>query len=121
MPESALIRRQRIILRKTDYRTPEASPDRLRRFGYYQPPLGKDLTPPVTADEATAKAVAGPGRYPIYEGGQVDRYEDTVGEVVDELDTSVQRIMTRADITEAQADAIREELAPVQGSGKGRL
>ena len=111
MSAKPLIIRQRKILAATGYRTPDGSPDRLRRFAFYQPPLGKDLTPPVTADEAQAKDVSGPGRYPVFKDGRVERSEDSVREVVDELDVSVQRVMGQADITEAQADAIREELA----------
>ena len=115
--KNELIKRQRRWRRAIGYRVAEAKRRsgrledmRLRRFKYYQPALDKDLAPPVTVDEGLAKELAGEDLYPVFEGGRVSHYEDTVGEVVEELGMAVLQIVRQNSLTQEQAQAIRREL-----------
>ena len=76
----------------------------------FQPPVPQDLKPPVQVDEDVAKAAAGTDRYPVFQDRQISHYEDSVGEVIEELDAAVERIIQRGDYTEQQAADIRAEM-----------
>ena len=115
LPPQSLAAKQRRWLRGVDYnlttgRRNASTDTRLRRFREFQPPVSQDLKPPVQVDEDIAKSASGPRLYPVFQGGQVSHHEDTVGEVIEELDAAIERIIQRGDYTEDQAREIRVEL-----------
>ena len=124
--KSPQVNRQRQWVRAVDYRVPERQKAadrtlddlRLRRFKQFQPPLGRNLRSPVEVDEARAKALAGKHRFPIFEDGELSHHEDTVREVLDELDNTVSEVLERGDYTESQAQEIRRELEKFRALAK---
>ena len=116
--KNPLALRQRRWVRKLGYTPPSLKRGRkrtfddirLRRFKTFRPALERRLKPPVEADEGQAKALSSENRYPVFESGHLSHHEDTVGEVLESLDSAVMEIERSGQHTEAQAAAIRAEL-----------
>lgn len=98
---------------KADFIPPSEKRRQVRRFVAFQSKAGdglNTLTPPIYADPAYAESFAKPGRYPVFEDGDPEDYEDTVDEVVSALEMDTTAIAETGAMTAAQAAALREEL-----------
>ena len=116
---SPVRRRQRRLLRdaggfrdeRTDVKKPKPEDrNRLYRSKRYQEDL-KVLKPPVRVDESKAKDAASPGRYPIFDEGDIARYEDTVAEVVQSIEKDIAQIRQEEGESSKVAAELEKELA----------